>query len=244
MTTTFNARTGTRIKNLMELISDALGVDIDLADSASFKAVLESRDGDSITLRVTPLDQGLAMTSSVISDGEIVLPASGAPDVDASSGTATLVASTVDVTVTTPAHSVAVPAGSTVYATVTTGAGKTKLLSAVRLSDTQIRISSPGSGYGAVLSSAGVNGTLVAGTKSDIALANVAGDLLAVKETTPGGAAADHFSVVRVDNSNVKVQAHDAAGALVAGNTSVVTAFNFAQPAHETSLVRWIVVRP
>jgi hypothetical protein len=83
--------------------------------------------------------------------------------------------------------------------------------------------------YGAVQDSAGVSAALTAGVNATIALANVAGDLLAVKEVATGGGAADHFSVVRVSNSLVKAQAHDAAGALVAGNTSTVRVYTLGQ---------------
>jgi len=77
-----------------------------------------------------------------------------------------------------------------------------------------------------LLDTAGVSGVNVAGT-NDIALANSVGDRLSVLQTLAGGGAADHFSVFRVSATVVRVQAHDAAGALVATNTSTVKVYNF-----------------
>lgn len=79
---------------------------------------------------------------------------------------------------------------------------------------------------GVLVVPAKATGTLVAGELATIALPNASGDLLAVAQVTAGGSAADHFSAVRVSDTLVKAQAHDAAGALVAGNTSVVAVYN------------------
>ncbi len=244
MTTTLNSGIAPNIATLLRTLAQITGKDIDLTNSSSFRAVLESSDGKALNFRVYPLDQGTPTTQNATASADLTIPSGGAPDLDGATGTATMAASTIAVTVPTPDNGVAVPVGSSVYATVATGAGKPKLLSAVRTSDTVITISSTGSGFGALLASAGVAATLVASEKADIALANVVGDLLAVELTTTGGTVADHFSVVRVSDSLVKVQAHTAAGALVAGNTALIKVYNLGQAAHETSTVRWAVVRP
>jgi hypothetical protein len=226
-----------KTRNLLQTIAQMLGKEFTLTDP-QFKLLIQGTLDGGLFHQLMG-NGGAAQGEAMIAVPSLVVPATdGTLDADIVSGTATLVASTVDVTVTG-----GVPVGSTVYATVETGAGTRKELSAVRLSATQIRISSPGSGFGALLSSASIAPVLVAGTVTT-ALANVAGDVLAVLESAAGGAAADHFSVVRVSDANIKVQAHDAAGALVAGNTSTVRVYNFGQAAHETSTVRWVVVRP
>lgn len=179
------------------------------------------------------------------SNGAIMMLDGNALDAssDVTTGTATLVASTVDVTVTAPPDgAAAVPVGSLVYATVTTAAGKPKLLSAVRLSDTQIRISSTGSGYGALLESAGVAATLVAGTV-DATLANVVGDRLSVALVTPAGTPGV-LSVKRKSATEVTVESWLAGAGIEVLDTSDVKVYNFGQAAQETSLVRWAVVRP
>lgn len=241
MAVTLPSAMATQTKNLLASIAQILGVDLTLTDSRFvFKLECRDPDGQHVFYSMVPGAGGATQGEVIKKASNFVVPATeGTLDTDSTSGTATMVASTIDVTVTG-----GVPVGSSVYATVTTPGGKTKELAAVRKNATEITISSPGSGYGALLASTGVSGALVAGVKSDFALANVAGDVLAVRETVAGGAAADHFSVVRVNDTTVKAQAHDAAGALVAGNTSTVQVLNFGQAAHETSLVRWIVVRP
>ncbi len=233
------------VKNLLYTLAGILGVDFTLLDSR-FRLTLEStQDGSHIFVALMPGLGGPTQVEKMLKTSAFVLPSGGSADADVSSGTATMVASTIAVTVPTPAEGgAAVPVGSVVYATVTTPGGNVKALSAVRTSDTVITISSTGDGYAALLDSAGVAGTLTAGENASITLANAAGDLLSVKETAAGGGAAASFTVVRVNNTTVKVQAHDAAGALVATNTSTVKVYNFGAKAHETSTVRWIVVRP
>lgn len=246
MTVSLNSGIASNIQSLLRTLGQVTGKDILLPSSRAFRATIESNDGQALNFRLFSLDQGLAENNTrgnAIASTSLVIPSGGPADLDGATGTAILVSSTVDVTVPTPDVGVAVPVGSSVYATVTTPGGVPKKLTAVRLSDTQIRVSSPGSGYGALLESAGATGINVAGTV-DITLANVAGDRFAVVESAAGGSAADHFSVFRVNDTTVRVQAHDAAGALVAGNTSTVKTYNFGQAAHETSTVRWAVIRP
>lgn len=161
---------------------------------------------------------------------------------DVTIGTATLVASTVTVTVPAPATGVAVPVGSTVYATTTTPAGVAKLLSAVRLSNTQILVSSLGSGFAALAAASGVTGVLVAGTL-DTLLANVVGDQLAVILTAAGGTPGV-LSVKRKSATEVTVESWLAGVGLEVLDTSTYKVFNFGQPGHDTSLIRWAVVRP
>lgn len=72
-------------------------------------------------------------------------------------------------------------------------------------------------------------GTLVAGTV-DIALANVAGDRLVVKQLTAGGTAANHFQCYRVNDTTVRVHAQTVAGALQNANTSTVRVYNMGAP--------------
>lgn len=233
------------LRSFMQTLFQQLGIDGVSLVSKKFKMTLESPDGQRIFAQLMQARGGAFLVEATKLGADLVVPEGGAADLDGETGTTTLVASSKVVTVTPPAEGgAAVPVGSLVYAIHTTPAGVAKPLTAVRTDDDTITISSIGDGYAAKLDSTGVDGTLVAGHKDDIALANVAGDLLAVKEKTAGGSAADHYSIVRVSNTLVKVQAHDAAGALVAGNTAVVTAHNFGQKGHDTSLVRWVVIRP
>lgn len=233
--TSMSAKAATFFSTLFQMIGVSSA---DMSRSKGVGVTLKCLDGDAITAEIQPLDQG-NMIRKLVESGSLVVPSGGAADLDGDVGTATLVASTVDVTV--PGG---VPVGSLVYAIATTREGVHKFLTAVRKSATEITISSAGSGFGALLDSAGASGALTAGENAAIALVNAAGDLLAVKQTAAAGAAADHFSVVRVSDALVKVQAHDAAGALVAGNTSTVKVYNLGQAGHDTSLVRWAVVRP
>ena len=312
MTATLSSSNPAKLNSFLETIAQVLGVDITLLEG-NFKMELQGiGEGSEVYCVLRPGAGGPSQVERLIKTAAMVIPETDALDADTVAGTTTLVASTKDVTITG-----GVPVGSTVIATHTTPAGVAKYLTAVRQSATAIRISSAGDGYAALLESAGASAALVAGTK-DIALANVAGDLLAVKqtaaggtpldtwdvirkddtevtvtarknrvlgtgalvagvktdialvnavgdalsvrETAAGGAAADHFSVVRTNGATVKVQAHNAAGALVAGNTSTVEVidhgpavsadtstvkvFNFGAKGHDTSLVRYIVSRP
>jgi hypothetical protein len=198
--------------------------------------------GQSMTCAVRP-HNGPYHSIEGIADLDTLLAALSSTVGGVSSGTATMVGSTVTVTVPALADGdPAVPVGSTVYATVTTAAGKSKLLSAVRASDSTITISSPGSGFGALLASAGVDGTLVSGVK-DITLDNVAGDQLGVIMKTSGGTPGV-LSVKRKNDTEVTVQSWLAGTGIQTSDTSVVTVFNFGQAAHETSIVRWAVIRP
>lgn len=239
MTATLSATNPAKLNSFLETIAQVLGVDITLLEG-NFKLEFQSiGNGDELYAVLRPGAGGPSQIERLVKAAALVIPETDAIDADTVSGTTTLVNSTKDVTITG-----GVPVGSAVYAIATTPAGKHKSLAAVRKNATEITISSAGDGYAALLDSAGVSGTLVAGVKSDFALANAAGDLLAVMQTAAGGAAADHFSVVRVNDTTVKAQAHDAAGALVAGNTSTVKVYNFGAKGHDTSLVRYIVVRP
>jgi hypothetical protein len=242
MSNTYNAGMSSPIQHLLDMIAQAMDFDIDLSHSASFRMKIESQDGKSCYVDLAPLDQGKPMRRVHRLADALVVPEGGAADFDGAVGTAVMVASTITVTVPTPAEGgAAVPVGSTVYATVTSEGGKPKLLSAVRASDTTITISSPGSGYGALLEAAGVSGDLVAGTV-DLALANVAGDRLSAVVVTPGGTPGI-LSVKRKSDTEVTVESWEADGA-ESDDTSTVKAYNFGQAAHETSTVRWAVIRP
>lgn len=182
-------------------------------------------DGNSATAKVRPL--GPAAVNSIEGQLDIsrfltVLQG----ELGYSVGTATLVASTV--TVTLPIDNEGnpqVPAGSTVIAMVETPGGNVKQLSAVRDDDTHITISSGGDGYAALLESAGVSDTLVAGTK-DLTLANAAGDRLSVVKTADGGTPGDLYTVVRKSDTEVTVKSWtipvaSSATALVAGTKDI-----------------------
>jgi hypothetical protein len=244
MANVYNANTDPKIKYLLQGILQATGTtDVDLSGSASFKAVLETRDGKNLSVKVIPLDQGVCHSTVKVTGTDLVVPSGGTADFDGAYGTAVMVASTITVTVPVPDVGVAVPTGSLVYASVTTPGGNTKRLVAVRASDTQITISSAGSGYNNLLESAAVDATLIAGTKT-FALANVVGDRLVAVEKTAGGGAAAYFGILRSSDANVIVNAQSADKSFAVTNTSVVTAYNFGQAAHETSTVRWVVIRP
>lgn len=240
----------TKNLKLIGVIASLLGVQVDLSQWSGWKLTIESPTGQGAQARLQPRGPGAGGPTLIerwIEDSAFVVPAGTTQVIDAgieSGASSALVASTLDIVVPNAEDgSAGCPVGSLVYATVASAAGKPKLLAAVRKDDNTITVSSSGSGFGAVLDSAGVSGTCVASTV-DIALANVAGDQFTIKETTPGGTAADHFSAFRVNDTTVRVQAHTAAGALVAGNTSVVKVHNVGQVGHETSTVRWVVVRP
>lgn len=261
VTNTFNSGTDPKIVSLLDTLSTMLGVSINLANSKSFIALVESNDGKSVNFTVRPRDNsspnapssevgsesgGFAAKSYGIPSGLITDPASGSADLDGAVGTATLVGSTVTVTVPAPADGgVAVPVGSTILATVVTSGGKPKLLSAVRASATQITISSPGVGYGALLESAGVVSPAMTAGVVTVTLANVAGDRLAAENKTPGGTPGACYSCQSAGGgTQVLVNSQTAAGALQVLDTSTVTVYNFGQSADETSTVNWAVIRP
>lgn len=81
--------------------------------------------------------------------------------------------------------------------------------------------------FPALAASAGVQGTLVAGTV-DIALPNAAGDVLAVHLVTAGGTPGV-LSVKSKDADTVTVESWLAATGIEALDTSVVAAYNFGQ---------------
>lgn len=237
MASSFNAGTDPKIQNLLSTIAQITGKDINLTNSKSFRATLESPDGVALNTRIFPLDQGSVTQQTAKLGADLTIPTSGAADLDGVTGTSTLVASTKDITIAG-----GVPVGSVVVATVDTPAGQPKTLSAVRKNATEITVSSGGSGYGSILSSAGVDGTLVAGTK-DITLANVAGDLLAVRLKTSAGTPGV-LSVKRKSDTEVTVESWLAATGIQVLDTSVVTVFNLGTAAHETSTFRYTVTRP
>lgn len=239
MSNSFNSGTATKIRNLLETIAQITGKEIDLSHSAGFKCTLDSPDGKALNLRIVPADQGYVTQKDGQPAADLVIPSGGGADLDGVTGTTTLVGSTKDVTIAG-----GVPADAIIYATHTTPAGVAKRLTAVRKDADEITIASAGDGYGALLDSAGVDGALTAGVNAAIALANAAGDLLAVKLKTLGGVAAASFAVVRVDNTSVKVLAQKADGSLEDGCTATVTVYNFGQKGHDTSLVRYAVIRP
>lgn len=245
MANSFHANTHPRLVNLVNTLAAIFGVTFDFGKDPAFRIILESPDGSGLNVIPQGQPSGQQNYPSQVSPNAFAIPTQGPANASVSSGTTTLVASTKTVTVDAPADGVTpVPAGSTVYATVTTPAGVTRVLSAVRASDTTITISSPGSAYKAVtLADNGATGVLVAGTV-DVTLDNAVGDLLSVRESVAGGTAAAGFSVKRKNATEVTVFAHKADGSVETLNTSTVQVFNHGTAATETSLVRWAVVRP
>jgi len=235
--TTFHSGTAAPVRTLVSSIFQMLGLTYDLSRSPSFRVVIDCPDGVGLAVTPSQYEGGPPFRTIQVPPTALQVPSGGGTlDKDVSEGTTTLVASTKDVTVDCPT-------GSTVYAAVTTGAGKTKQLTAARVDDSTIRISSPGDGYAALLESAGVAGTLVAGT-TDIALANVAGDRLAVVMEDDNGGTPGVLSVKRKSNTEVTVESWVDGTGVQALDVSDVKVYNFGQKGHETSVVRWAVVRP
>ncbi len=242
-TSVFGTGTSARVENLFQAISELTGVVFNFGLTKAFRVTLETNDGENVVVRPASLGAGVKQSASIVQGPSLAVPASGAPDMAGSEGTATLVASTVTVTVPTPEDgNVPVPVGSTVYATVTTEAGAAKRLSAVRASDTTITISSPGSGYAALLESAVAAETLVAGTV-DVTLANLVGDRLVVALNVAAGTPGV-LSVKRKSATEVTVQSWLDATGIQALDTSTVKVYNFGAAAHETSTVRYAVIQP
>lgn len=229
-----------KTRNLLQTIAQMLGKEFTLTDP-QFKLLIQgTRDGGLFHQLMG--NGGATQGEAMISVPDLVVPATdGTLDADITSGTATLVASTVDVTV--PGG---VPVGSTVYATVTTPAGNTKSLVAVRKSATEITISSPATGATAFKNLAATDGVATAalsGGTIDRALANVAGDHLVVVRLASAGTPGV-LSVKRKSDTEVTVESWLAGSGLQVLDTSTCTVYNLGQLAHETSLVRWVVVRP
>lgn len=239
---TFPVGLNPNIKALLQALFVGMG-QTPAIPTPNFELKLTSTDGQKLWCSLIPKDGGATLIESLLDPSTFTEPSGGAATLDGSYGSSTLVASTKTLTVPAPASGEkAVPVGSIVLATVVTPGGTVKQLSAVRASDTTITVSSPGSGYGALLASAGVNSTLVAGAK-DIALANIAGDQLAVILKTAHGTPGV-LSIVRKDNATVTVQSWLAATGIQALDISDVTVFNFGQAADETSTFNWVVIRP
>ena len=213
MTSSFHTKTAAPVRTAMASIFQMLGIEYDFSGSPSFKVSLDCRDGDSVTVDASAYESGAVYHSQVVPPYSIAVPAGGGTlDADMSSGTAVMVASTIAITVPQPADglTVAVPVGSTVWATVTTPGGVPKKLVAARTSNTQITVSSAGSGYGALLESAGVVGTLAPFTghvsgKVDVTLANAVGDRLGVVVDTEHGTPGV-LSVKRVNGTTVRIE--------------------------------------
>jgi hypothetical protein len=242
MASSFKTGVAPGIQSFFEGIGEQVGTDFDFSMADAFRVTLET-DGTRLNVKPETLSQGFSMRSVNIAAEEIDLPVSGPANLNGATGTATMVASTVTATVPDePDGGAAVPVGSSVYATVTTPGGVPKKLAAVRATDSTITISSAGSGYGELLESAGVSGALVAGTK-DLTLANAVGDRLAVVMTASGGTPGV-LSVKRKSATEVTVESWLAATGIQVLDTSTVKVYNFGQAAHETSTVRWAVVRP
>lgn len=242
MASSFKEGTAAEIQSFFEGIGEQIGADFDFSLSEAFRVTLET-DGTRLIVKPETLSQGFSMRSTNIAAEDISLPVSGPANLNGATGTAVMVASTVTVTVPDePDGGPAVPTGSSVYATVTTPGGVPKKLTAVRASDSTITISSVGSGYGELLESAGVSGTLVAGTV-DITLANAVGDRLAVVMTASGGTPGI-LSVKRKSSTKVTVGSWLAGTGIEVADTSTVKVYNFGQAGHETSTTRWAVVRP
>lgn len=241
---TFNSGTAVDIQNFFQTIAQMLDVTFDLSKAPTFKLTLDNRDGHSVDVNLTPYDSG-ASADPVVFTGHFQNVSSFPLDADIEHGQATLVAGTVDVTV--PASvggGEAVPVGSLVYATYQTPAGHTALLSAVRHSSTQIRISSAPTGAYLTISEASVaTGTLVLGT-CDITLANTAGDRLIVAAGADNGGTPGVLSVKRKNNTTVTVESWLAATGIQVLDVSDVSVYNIGAPVNDTSLVRWVVVRP
>jgi len=230
MSNAYSNKTSESVRSVLQSVMHAAGVTtLDLSNSPSFKLVLESRDGQSLSYSLTPYGAGQSM-SGLVRGAYLAVPGSGgAADLDGAYGTGVMVGNTLDITVpATPEGLDPVPADAIIYAVKTTAGGKPKSLNAVRLSATQIRVYSDGTGYSGPNEVDTVPATLVAGTR-DITtnVAPATTDLLFVEQVTAGGGAAQHYAAFRKDATDITIQAYSAAGALVATNTATVRAHKF-----------------
>lgn len=224
MANLYNDGTNPKIQKMLDTISQMMGVSFDFTNSASMRVTIESSDGQTAHIRATPLDRGDSLRTTFVPGSEVDVPSGGAADIDGEAATGSLVASKLDLTIPDPSEGgEAVPSDAILYAMATSPLGVAKAVHAERLSATQVRVASDGPGYAGPLEMDTVLATLIAGTLDvTTAVAPLATDLLFIEEISSGGSAADHFSAFRLDATDVTIQAHDAAGALVAGNTSVV----------------------
>jgi hypothetical protein len=231
MAITFNSGTAPNIQTFVETIYQMLGqTALDLSHSASFKLELVSLNGTDLTARLSPLDQGANPTKVKITlPSNVVVPTGGPADLDGAYGSAVMANSTVDVTVPAPAFGGdAVPTTALLTAWQTTEGGVVKPLDVYRVDASTIRICSKGKSFVSPIDCDAQLGICVAGTIAVTMNETAAvGDLIHVEEVTAGGAAAGHFSGYRSGASAITVFAHDAAGALVAGNTSTVRITKF-----------------
>ena len=231
MANQFSSSMSPSVRAALQTVLQMAGITtLDLTNSPSFKLVAESRDGVSMSFRVTPQDHGLAV-KGFLQDYELDVPKGGGGlDIDGAYGMSTMVSSTIDITVPSPAEpgQEAVPKGAYIGAIATTVGGVPHALYAERVDANTIRVSSKGSAYAGINEADSVSVALVAGTK-DIAtnVAPLTTDLLYVEQITAGGDSATHYSAVRKNATEITLFAHDAAGALVAGNTATVRAHKF-----------------
>lgn len=222
MASSFGSGVSASVQSLIQTIGQALGKDFDFSQTDKFRILLETYDGNNIVAQAFTLDKGPNPTIKTTLEADLAVPSGGSAEGDISFGTGTLVASTVEIAVPDPGDVAAtVPTDAVLYAVATTEGGNAKSLHIERIDDDTIRVSSDGAAYvGPVESDTGL-GTAVAGTL-DVVMndAVLATDLIFVEEVTAGGGAADHFSGFRKDADEITIQAHTAAGALVATNTS------------------------
>lgn len=226
MAITWNAGTSGKIRTLIGTVWQMLGQsNLNLANSASFRMVLESRNGDDLYAQVIPLDKGVTPDPVKITNPvTLVTPSGGAADIDGAYGTAALVNSVVSVTVPSPSEGgAAVPDTALLLAWPTIPAGVVAPLNVWKTSDTTIKISSKGKTFAPAGDADTKNQALVAGTAAITMNEAVATtDLIFVEQVSAGGDAANHYSGYRSGANAITVFAHTAAGAAVAGNTATV----------------------
>lgn len=230
MTISISANVPAPVRSLLYTVLQALGPDAANAvidDDAKFKLTLQSLGGKAVHASLQK-GGGPFQVEGVIKAGALVVPEGGAAEGDVSFGSTTLVTSYKDITVTAlPEGGDPIPEGAVIYAIASTRAGVAKALRVERVSASVFRIHSEGNGFSGPLVADTASGALTSGT-ADYAMvgAVTAGDLFWVEEISTGGDPADHFSAFRKDADEITVQAHDAAGALVATNTSTVRVHN------------------
>lgn len=203
MASTFNSGTNSKLAGIISTIASMLGVEFDFSNSKGFHIQLDTTDGDTLVVRGQPDDQGSAFQKTAV-------PSTDMADAGGHSSALTAGAATINL-------ANAVGDRLSVVKTATGGTAGDRY-SVARVDASSVAVKSH-------VDATTASSALVAGTK-DITLANLVGDRLAVLETVAGGTAAASFSVSRVNATTVRVQAHDAAGAFVAGNTSTVKVIN------------------
>ena len=228
MANKYHANVGARVRGLFNSIAERLGIEMDFSFSPSFKVELTSgEDGQSVSVRGSPIGQGWnnpfgteddghnpRITTPVISEASIKAALASLESAD---GVAATLVSGVISTV-----ALVNVAGDVLFATTAADGMPTGIVRVTRVSDSLVQVEE-------MFEPLTATDTLAAGVNAAIPLVNAAGDWLAVEEVTAGGDPANHFSVNRISNALVNVEAHDAAGAVLATNTSVVRVINWGQ---------------